>query len=177
MKNKYQINEKSENKILVTAHRRENQGANLIHICNLIIKLSLENPTWKILWPLHPNPNFKNVILKKLKDNNGIELVEPLSYSKMIKHIITSRLIITDSGGIQEEAVAAGIPVFVSRISTERPEGINAGIAKLLYFDIEKDFDLIQNAINKQLWNVTKSNNCYGDGYSSSKITQIILNN
>jgi UDP-N-acetylglucosamine 2-epimerase (non-hydrolysing) len=177
MKDKYQINEKSENKILVTAHRRENQGTNLTHICNLIKKISLKNPSWKILWPLHPNPNFKNIILDKLNGINGIELVEPLSYSKMIKEIITSRLIITDSGGIQEEAVAAGIPVFVSRISTERPEGINAGIAKLLTFELDKDFDLIQNAISKKLWNFTKSNNCYGDGNSSSKITQIILNN
>jgi UDP-N-acetylglucosamine 2-epimerase (non-hydrolysing) len=175
MKQKYLIREKSENKILVTAHRRENQGENLLKICNLIEKIATDNPTWVIVWPMHPNPSFKNTILERLGNHERINLIEPLSYSKMIKEIVTSKLIITDSGGIQEEAVAAGIPVFVSRVSTERPEGVNAGIAQLLKFNQIDDIRIIQNAIDNKLWENVTSNNCYGDGLSSEKITNIIL--
>jgi UDP-N-acetylglucosamine 2-epimerase (non-hydrolysing) len=176
IKRKYGINEKSENKILVTAHRRENQGENLLKICDLIIKLSINNPTWSFVWPMHPNPNFKEIILNKLSGVQGVKLIEPLSYSKMINEIVTSKIIITDSGGIQEEAVAAGIPVFVSRISTERPEGIEAGVAQLLSFDLDKDFSTIQKSIKNEIWNNIESNNCYGDGNASVKITNILLN-
>lgn len=161
-------------RLFVTAHRRENHGDNILIICRIVKKFALLYPEWEIIWPVHPNPNVKPVVYNELKDISNVKLLNPLKYLEVVNYLKNSNIIITDSGGIQEESVALGIPVFVARISTERKEGLDSGIAKMLSFDVNKDLGLLKSAVLNELWLNTKSNNCYGDGTASKQIVQII---
>ena len=121
-----------EHDILLTAHRRENFGAPLADICHAVLDLCREFPQLKVLYPVHPNPNVRSTVDQLLAGHAQIELSEPLVYSDLVAAMQRARLILTDSGGIQEEAPALGKPVLVLREVTERPEAVELGVARVI---------------------------------------------
>lgn len=161
--------------ILITTHRRENFGKPLESICRGVRELIKNNPNVLIYWILHPNPEVQKTV-KKLVYNTSIILVNPTSYLTMIELMMGCDFIITDSGGIQEEAPSFGKPVLILRNVTERPQGVTAGIAKLIGTDsknIVKEANLLltdQNAYQKMV----AKENPYGDGKASERILKIV---
>ncbi len=120
-----------ENKVLITVHRRENFGEPLKDICNTICDLCKQYPEYSFIWPVHPNPNIKLVVHELLKSVPNLYLIEPLSYADLLFLINASSLIISDSGGIQEEACILGKNIIILREDTERPEVVDAGYGLL----------------------------------------------
>ena len=118
-------------KILVTAHRRENQEQRLVNVCNAIKRIRDEFPDVVFTFPLHPNPRIKSMVAQMLGDQPRIFLTPPLDYPLFVKEMMQSYFILTDSGGIQEEAPYLRKPVLVMRDRTERPEVIEHGVARL----------------------------------------------
>src|ERR1019366_834337 len=118
--------------ILVTAHRRENHGEPLARICRAVARLTEQYPDVQVIWPVHPNPHVFETVHRLLADKPRIHLVSPMGYSAFIGVMQMSTLILTDSGGVQEEAPALGRPVLVMRSTTERPEGVSSGTVKLI---------------------------------------------
>ena len=127
----YQIND-SQKLILVTGHRRENFGAGFINICEALRDIATENPQVDIVYPVHLNPNVQEPVKKILSNISNVFLIEPLEYQSFIYLMNKTHFIITDSGGVQEEAPSLGKPVLVMRDTTERPEAIEAGTVKLV---------------------------------------------
>lgn len=155
--------------VLVTVHRRENHGDPLINIIRSIKELSDSFKDVLFVWPVHPNPNVSNVVKRELSGLRNIVLTEPLDYPNLVSLMKSSTLILTDSGGIQEEATAFGVPILVLREVTERPEGIVAGCAQL----VGSDVDRIIRTASKFLENDELHNHQampYGDGTSTIKI-------
>ncbi len=164
--------------ILVTGHRRENFGHGFEEICQALYCISTENPDVQIIYPVHMNPNVREPVNRILSNINNVHLVEPMEYLTFIKLMDLSYLILTDSGGIQEEAPSLGKPVLVMRDTTERPEAINAGTVKLVGATKEGIVKMVnQLLIDKQLYEkMSKVRNPYGDGNSSNMICNILLN-
>ena len=121
--------------ILVTAHRRENFGEPLAQVCAALRELA-DRPDVQLLYPVHPNPNVRDVVRRALGGHPAIRLVDPLDYPAMVAAMRACTLILTDSGGVQEEAPSLGKPVLVTRRDTERPEAVEAGTAKLVGTDV-----------------------------------------
>lgn len=167
----------SENKfILVTAHRRENFGVPLDNICRAILTLS-ENNNLKFIYPVHPNPNVKKVVYEILGDKKNIYLIEPLDIKDMHNLISKVYLVMTDSGGLQEEVPSFDRPILVLRNVTERPEGLLTGALKLV--GTEKNM-IIENVIklikDREAYNfMCKAKNPFGDGRASERIYQDLL--
>lgn len=163
--------------ILVTVHRRENQGDRLIKICTALKHLAVKYPDIQLILPLHLNPAVKNTILLLLDGVKNINLVGHLSYIEFVSLMATSYLILTDSGGVQEEAPTFGVPVLVLRDSTERPEAVQSGSAKLVGAEIESIISeaslLIDSAEHYQSMSQVK--NPFGDGLASERIVDYIL--
>ena len=162
--------------ILVTAHRRENFGEGLLEICEALKEIASKYPDVKIIFPVHPNPNVRGTITNALKGIPNIELCEPLSYGKMVEAMKASYLILTDSGGIQEEAPSLGKPVLVMREKTERQEGIDAGVSKLVGVKKEKIVAGVRELLeNKEIYEtMSRAQNPYGDGKASERIANIL---
>lgn len=165
--------------ILVTAHRRENFGERFISICNGLKKLIKRNKDIVIIYPVHLNPNVRKPVYDILNNQERVFLIEPVEYDILVHLMNISYLILTDSGGIQEEAPTLGKPVLVMRTETERPEGIEAGAAKLVgpYEDkivSETEF-LLYN--KNEYEKMAKAINPYGDGKSAKYIIEILLKN
>ena len=139
----------SKKLILVTVHRRENIGQNLAQICNAIFDTARQNPDVEFVWPMHPNPAVRSHIVEKLSNSSNIHLIEPFDYREMVKFMRLAFIILTDSGGIQEEAPSFHKPLLVLRETTERPEGIDAGTAILVGTDQRQIFE----QLNKYLLN------------------------
>lgn len=164
--------------ILITGHRRENFGKGFENICRAISKLSKLNPDVEFIYPMHLNPNVRKPVLKYLQGKDNILLIEPLDYEPFVKLMSESYLILTDSGGIQEEAPSLGKPVLVMRDTTERPEAVEAGTVKL----VGTNTDIIIDSVNELLHNeesyntMSKSHNPYGDGNACDSIISYILN-
>ncbi len=163
-----------ENKkiVVVTAHRRENLGQPLKNICNAILRLS-ENKNLEFIYAVHPNPNVKNVVENILGNVENIHLLEPLNLNDMHNLLAKSFLVMTDSGGLQEEAPAFGKPVFVLRDVTERSEGIDAGVLKLIGTDEEKIIQAVNDFVDNKL--KFKTTNPFGDGKAAERICDAIL--
>lgn len=164
--------------VLVTVHRRENHGERLEHILNAIQALSDKFPDHQFVLPVHPNPNVKNKVLVALSGRKNIVLTEPLAYPQLVCLMKQAKLILTDSGGIQEEAPTFGVPLLVMRYETERAEGVEAGFAKLVGADTDK---IIQNATKvlaqeKDMTRLDGSQNPYGNGTAVEKIVSAIGN-
>lgn len=164
--------------IFVETHRRENLGKPMRNICTALKKLVKEFKDIEIVFSVHKNPKVREVVYPVLENVERIHLLEPMNYQDTIKYISASYLILTDSGGIQEEAPSLGKPVLVLRKTTERPEGIECGAAKLAGTDTEKVFKLASNLLkNKRAYErMSKVVNPYGDGNSAKRIVKIILN-
>jgi len=166
----------SKKLILVTGHRRENHGQGFINICEALKQIAVENPDTQIIYPVHLNPNVQKPVYELLANIDNITLVKPLSYPAFVWLMNKSYLIITDSGGVQEEAPSLGKPVLVMRYTTERPEAVDAGTVLLVGTDKEK----IIKETNKLLNNLSLYNkmsslyNPYGDGTACNKIVEFI---
>ena len=163
--------------ILVTGHRRENIGSNLDNICMGLKKISQSYPDVTIIYPVHMNPNVRSQVVKTLGKEKGIYLIDPLDYPTFIWLMSRSRLILTDSGGIQEEAPSLGIPVLVMRDLTERQESIDLGASRLIGTNPDNIFEetkiLLDQGEQKQM--VDSKPNPYGDGAASPRIVKAIL--
>lgn len=161
--------------ILVTSHRRESFGEPFIEICNALEELAKEYPEVEIVYPVHMNPNIKLPVHDLLKNIPNIYLIDPLSYPYLIWLLSKSYFVLTDSGGIQEEAPALGKPVLVLRNVTERVEGIEGGTAKLVGTNKQKILAECRELLkNKNSYNrMANSANPYGDGTTSEQILEI----
>ena len=168
---------KDKDIVLVTVHRRENHGKNLDDIIKSIEELAKKYRTVQFILPVHPNPNVKEKIHQLLRNIKNILLLEPLDYPVLVQIIKKAKLIMTDSGGIQEEAPSFGCPVLVLRETTERVEGIEAGFAKLL--GTNKDLIIKEaSAVLDKPFEATRLlhlTNPYGDGKASKRIVDIIV--
>ncbi|MEO8568570.1 MAG: UDP-N-acetylglucosamine 2-epimerase (non-hydrolyzing) [Ginsengibacter sp.] len=158
--------------ILVTGHRRENFGDGFIHICKALQQIAQKHPEVEIVYPVHLNPNVQRPVKKILKGIENIHLMHPLNYPDFVYAMKKSYFILTDSGGIQEEAPTLGRPVLVMRDKTERREAVDAGTAKLVGADFDKITQGIENLLSKkdEYIKMTKSHNPYGDGKAVERI-------
>ena len=163
--------------ILITCHRRENIGAPFQRICRAILSLAEQYPEYQFIYPVHPNPKIRSIARDTLVAKNII-LCEPLSYPDLIQVMAHSTLILTDSGGIQEEAPSLNTPVLVLREVTERQEGIDSGCAKLLGSDTDAIVSTVIELLNdRSAYEIMKrAKNPYGDGTSAKQIKNILLN-
>lgn len=165
--------------ILVTMHRRENWGEPLRKTCRAINKIIDKHSDVSVIFPLHKNPEIRSNVKEILQNRKNILLLDTLDYDDMINLMSKSYIILTDSGGIQEEAPSLGKPVLVLRDETERPEAVEAGVVKLIGTDEERIFseiDLVLNSREKYM-EMSKSINPYGDGKASERIVKKILYN
>ncbi len=158
--------------ILVTGHRRENFGKGLLNICKALENIAKINPGITILYPLHLNPKVINPVNIHLSGIKNIKLVKPFQYQEFILIMSKSFIILTDSGGIQEEAPAFGKPVLVMRNETERPEGVEAGTVKLVGSSFKKIVQEVQILLDdkKEYNKMSDAYNPYGDGLASERI-------
>lgn len=163
--------------ILLTAHRRENLGEPMRHMFKAINKIVQEFPNVKVIYPIHLNPLVREIADEILTDNERIKLIEPLEVIDFHNFIAKAHIILTDSGGIQEEAPSLGKPVLVLRDTTERPEGIDAGTLKLVGTDEEKIYNETKKLLTneKEYEKMSKSSNPYGDGKASKRIVDAII--
>jgi UDP-N-acetylglucosamine 2-epimerase (non-hydrolysing) len=161
--------------ILVTGHRRENFGEGMINICNALLEIQQETGA-EIVYPVHLNPNVQDPVFKILSNISGIHLIEPLDYETFIWLMDKSFLVLTDSGGIQEEAPSLGKPVLVMREKTERPEALEAGTVILVGTDRAKIVKEVVTLIrNPKLYLAMSSlENPYGDGMASERINMAL---
>lgn len=172
------LSENTEKKfILITCHRRENFGTGIENIAEALIELAAEFPNELFVLPLHYNPNARNQLLDKLTKEKGFFLTEPFTYLDFIKIMSLSKMIITDSGGIQEEAPSLNVPVVVIRNKTERIEAIEAGTAILAGTEKSSILNVCRNLLkDKNLYSkICKTANPYGDGKASVKIKNALL--
>jgi UDP-N-acetylglucosamine 2-epimerase (non-hydrolysing) len=163
--------------ILVTAHRRENFDAPLRNICSALRQLADRNPDVEIIYPVHLNPNVQQPVQSQLSGHERIRLLAPLGYPELVRVLHRSYLVLTDSGGIQEEAPALGIPVLVMRTTTERPEGVSAGVARLVGTeteDILRHTELLLNDAT-EYERMAQAVSPYGDGRAAENILCAIL--
>jgi len=162
--------------ILVTGHRRENFGSGFEAICHALYDIAIENPDINIIYPVHLNPKVYEPVNRILSNISNIYLIKPMEYLAFIKLMDLSYLILTDSGGIQEEAPSLGKPVLLMRDSTERPEAVEAGTVKLVGTNKEKIVKMVNQLLtDEQLYEqMSKAHNPYGDGNSSNLICDIL---
>ncbi len=161
--------------VLVTGHRRENFDGPIERLCNALIEIHAAYPECEIVYPVHLNPRVSSTVNKLLKDSPGITLLEPLDYPSLLALIEHATLVITDSGGIQEEAPSFGTPVLVTRESTERPEAIDTGAAKLT--PLAEETALVTEAVTilkAPPARPLEPKNPFGDGKASSRIVEIL---
>ena len=167
---------KIDNKlVLITAHRRENHGERIDRIINAIEHLAEKYNDHTFVIPVHPNPNVRDKIYSKLGNFENIHLLPPLDYPYLVYLMKHAKLILTDSGGIQEEAPSFACPVLVMRYETERKEGVDAGVSKLVGADYDKILSESEKILSSSFDSTRlKAQNPYGDGTASQKIEQII---
>ena len=163
--------------ILVTGHRRENHGDGFIRICEALKTIALDNRNRLIVYPVHLNPKVQEPVKRILNDVDNIILIDPLAYQDFIWMMNRAKIIITDSGGIQEEAPSLGKPVLVLRDTTERPEAVDAGTVILVGTDkdliVSEALDLLNNNIRFEA--MSKLHNPYGDGKACERIVDFIV--
>lgn len=163
--------------IVVTAHRRENFGAPLEQICKALTEVARHyGPTIQIIYPVHPNPYVRDCVYRLLSHIENITLIDSLDYLPFVHLLNRAHLILTDSGGIQEEAPSLGIPVLVLRDRTERPEGVAAGTLKLVGTDAQRIVDETMRLLDhpEEYRKMAQAQNPYGDGQASERIVDLI---
>lgn len=171
------IVDKSKKLILVTGHRRENHGQGFINICEALKEIAIRHKDVQIIYPVHLNPNVKGPVYEILSGIDTVHLIDPLAYPAFVWLMNQSYLIITDSGGVQEEAPSLGKPVLVMRDSTERPEAVDVGTVIL----VGTDKDKIVKECNDLLTSIVKYekmsalHNPYGDGKACKRIVEYII--
>lgn len=162
--------------ILVTGHRRENFGDGFINICEALKTIALNNPDIDIVYPVHLNPNVQKPVKEILSNTSNVYLINPLQYEQFIYMMNKSYFIITDSGGVQEEAPSLGKPVLVMRDTTERPEAVEAGTVKLVGTNKESIINEAQKLLEdeNEYNTMSKAHNPYGDGKACERIVNFI---
>ncbi len=162
--------------ILVTGHRRENFGEGFMHICKAIRELASQYPDIDIVYPVHLNPNVQKPVYELLSGLDNVFLISPLDYLPFIYAMQHSILLLTDSGGVQEEAPSLGKPVLVMRNTTERPEAVEAGTVKLVGTDAETIVgNVVELLRNKELYKrMSETHNPYGDGQACERIVNAL---
>ena len=178
--------------VLITGHRRENFGEGFLHVCQAIKTLAQKYPKVDFIYPVHPNPNVRKAILEVFGvsevaqtlqlnelDNSSIsnlKFVEPLDYVEFVTMMAKSTLVLTDSGGIQEEAPGLGKPVLVMRDTTERPEAVDAGTVRLVGTDQQKIVDEVSRLLDDDDWyhQMSHAVNPYGDGHACQRILDVL---
>jgi len=165
--------------VLITGHRRENFGEGFLNICNALKELALKYPDIDFVYPVHLNPNVRKPVNDILSNIKNIYLIEPLDYVPFVYLLSKSYLVLTDSGGIQEEAPSLGKPVLVMRDTTERPEAIEAGTVMLVGTNKNNIVLNVSKLIEDEIYykKMAYAHNPYGDGYASKKIVKFLLEN
>jgi UDP-N-acetylglucosamine 2-epimerase (non-hydrolysing) len=162
--------------VLITGHRRENFGDGLLQICEGIKELAKRYPTVHFVYPLHLNPNVQQPVKKILEGRSNVHLIDPLDYEPFVFLLKHSYIVLTDSGGIQEEAPSLGKPVLVMRDLTERPEAIDAGTVRLVGANraciVENICDLLDNEDSYR--SMSRAHNPYGDGKACARIIDVL---
>lgn len=165
--------------VLITGHRRENFGEGFKNICNAILELAINNTNVDFVYPVHLNPNVQEVVFRILgndSEKKNVFLIKPVEYLEFVELMNCSYIILTDSGGIQEEAPSLGKPVLVMRDTTERPEAVDSGVARLVGTDTEKIINGVELLLsNPDEYNlIAHISNPYGDGTASKKIVSYL---
>lgn len=162
--------------VLVTSHRRENFGMPFLNICNALRTLAERNPSIQILYPVHPNPEVKDVAYRELGDTTNIILCAPLDYGPFVAAMKQAYMIISDSGGVQEEAPSLGKPVLVLREQTERPEALEIGAIKLVGTNIERILVEAQRLLDDDIayQSMAQGVSPYGDGKAAERIVNTL---
>ncbi len=165
-----------ERLVLITGHRRENFGQGFLDMCSAIKTLAEEHPEVNFVYPVHLNPNVQKPVLELLSGINNVYLISPLDYEPFVYLMSKSYLILTDSGGIQEEAPSLGKPVLVMRDTTERPEAVEAGTVKLVGTNPSTIVNEVNNLLkdNSLYESMSQAHNPYGDGKACEKIVNLI---
>ncbi|ADI92701.1 UDP-N-acetylglucosamine 2-epimerase (non-hydrolyzing) [Acinetobacter sp. ACIN00229] len=165
--------------VLITGHRRENFGEGFENICKALSSLAKVNPETHFIYPVHLNPNVQEPVKRLLGGLNNVHLIAPLSYEPFVYLMQHAYLVLTDSGGVQEEAPGLGKPVLVMRDTTERPEAVDAGTVKLVGTHYEAITLAVQELLDdpKIYQQMSRANNPYGDGFASQRIIDFIKEN
>ncbi|SFV55021.1 UDP-N-acetylglucosamine 2-epimerase [hydrothermal vent metagenome] len=168
---------KSSRFILVTGHRRENFGKGFLEICQALKMVAQKNPSIDIIYPVHLNPNVQKPVYELLKGIKNIHLIKPLKYEEFVYMMSKCYFVITDSGGIQEEAPSLGKPVLVMREVTERMEAIEAGTVKLVGTNTQQIFKEAQRLIDdkEEYARMSQAHNPYGDGMASKRVVEFLV--
>jgi len=163
--------------VLVTGHRRENFGGGFEQICEALATLSARFPDHAFVYPVHLNPNVQKPVYERLGDRPNVILVPPQPYSEFVALMRASRLILTDSGGVQEEAPSLGKPVLVMRDTTERPEAVAAGTVELVGTDAERIVDRVSTLLTDEdsYRRMSEAINPYGDGLAAGRIAERLI--
>ena len=166
----------SKKLILVTGHRRESFGGGFDRICQALVDTAKEYPDIEVLYPVHLNPNVREPVNRLLQGINNVHLIEPLDYLPFVYLMNRSHIILTDSGGIQEEAPSLGKPVMVMRDTTERPEAVEAGTVKLVGTEVTAIFDNLKLLLSdNKAYEMSRAHNPYGDGRACGRIRESLL--
>ncbi len=176
LKAQFSFLDETEKVLLVTGHRRESFGGGFERICQSLRQISEKFSDCKIVYPVHLNPNVREPVNRLLSGVDNIHLIEPLDYLPFIYLMNRSSLILTDSGGIQEEAPSLGKPVLVMRDTTERPEAVDAGTVKLVGTSVDTIVEMVSELFTSidSYANMSKANNPYGDGKTSRRVCDIL---
>jgi len=167
----------NEKVVLVTAHRRENWGVPLENICNAILDIAREYPNVKFVYPVHLNPIVKEIVFSMLENIENIILTEPVDVMDMHNLISRCYMVLTDSGGLQEEAPAFGKPVLVMRTETERPEAVEAGTVKVVGVERNNIYSSAKKLLDDKeaYYHMAHAVNPYGDGHASERIVDLLI--
>lgn len=170
------VRDETQKMVLITGHRRESFGSGFSNICMAIKALAIQNPQVHFIYPVHLNPNVEAPVYKILSDIVNVHLIAPLDYFPFVYLMKRCHFILTDSGGIQEEAPSLGKPVLVMRDKTERTEAIDAGTAELVGTEIQKIINSASTLLNDSVFyeKMARAQNPYGDGQASGRIIEIL---
>lgn len=161
--------------IVATAHRREHFGEPIRRICRALRALADRQPDAHVVYPVHFNPNVRSAAFELLQGHDRIHLIDPLPYDAFVRLMARAAVIITDSGGIQEEAPALGVPVIVVRDKTERREGLDAGAAELVGTETAAVVRAAERVLRRRSQSRARARNLFGDGHAAERIVEIIL--
>jgi UDP-N-acetylglucosamine 2-epimerase (non-hydrolysing) len=162
--------------VLITGHRRESFGRGFESLCTAITELAEMFPDYRFVYPVHLNPNVREPVYRVLSDRTNVHLIEPVAYLEFVSLMMQSKIILTDSGGVQEEAPTLGKPILVMRENTERPEAVKAGCARLVGTDKNKIVSEVRKLLTdtKAYDAMSRVANPYGDGKTSDRISRIV---
>ena len=176
LNSKLLINWRDKDFVLVTAHRRENFGDGFLHICSALKELASKYPKISFVYPVHLNPNVSKPVYEILRSFSNIHLIKPLEYEPFVYLLKHSYLVLTDSGGIQEEAPSLGKPVLVMRDVTERPEAVEAGTVEIVGSSHQRIVQSVSRLLDdkKHYKNMSHAHNPYGDGLACKRIVDVL---